>query len=136
MKDFIVVFLVFLFFLNFNTAKAQTKNQAKAVIAQKQDAPEKGTSDSINTKKVTGFASWYKNRGGHFAASTEFKKGSILRVINPANGKFIDVTVNDYGPCKRKHPNRVIDLDRVAFKKIASLRSGLIKIIVLPLSVL
>ena len=126
MKNFIVFFLFFL--LNFNVAEAQTKDQAKTT----KEISEKGT-DSINTKRVTGFASWYKNRGGHFAASTEFKKGSILRVINPANGKFIDVTVNDYGPNKRKHPKRVIDLDKVAFGKIASLKSGLVKIVVMPL---
>jgi rare lipoprotein A (peptidoglycan hydrolase) len=115
------------FLLNFNVAEAQTKDQTKTT----KEISEKGT-DSIN-KKVTGFASWYRYRGGHFAASTEFKKGSILRVINPANGKFIDVTVNDYGPNKRKHPKRVIDLDKVAFGKIASLKSGLVKIVVMPL---
>lgn len=137
MKDFAVVFSLCLFFLSFISAEAKTKHQTttanKEHLAKKQEVTEEEPQDSLGTKKITGVASWYSYKGGHFAASTEFKKGSVLRVINPANGKYIDVIVNDYGPSKKKHPNRVIDLDRVAFKKIAPLKAGLIDIIVLPL---
>jgi D-alanyl-D-alanine carboxypeptidase len=77
---------------------------------------------------TVGTASWYKFKGGLFAASPDFAKGSILRVYNLANGKFVDVTVNDYGPNRTLHPDRVVDLDKVAFNKIASTRDGVIKI--------
>jgi len=84
---------------------------------------------------VTGQASWYAYKGGNFAASPDFPKGSRLRVTNLANGKFIDVTVNDYGPNRLRLPNRVIDLDKQAFKKIASLGAGLVNVKVEPLEI-
>ncbi len=85
--------------------------------------------------RAVGKASWYKYKQGNFAASAEFPKNSRLRVINAANGKFIDVVINDYGPDKTKHPERIIDLDSVAFKKIASTRDGVIDVRVEPLIV-
>ncbi len=89
----------------------------------------KDEQSSVNQDKPdTGIASWYDFKEGAFAASPYFKKGSILRVTNLANGKFVDVVINDYGPNKRKHPNRVIDLDRLAFQKIASLKLGLVRV--------
>lgn len=75
-----------------------------------------------------GKASWYKYKEGLFAASPDFIKGTKLRVYNTENGKFVDVTVNDYGPDRAKHPDRVIDLDKVAFEKIASLGAGIINV--------
>jgi len=83
-----------------------------------------------------GAASWYKYKNGDFAASPDFAKGSVLRVTNLANGKFVDVTINDFGPERAKHPDRVIDLDKVAFGKIASTKAGLIKIKVEPLKII
>jgi len=85
---------------------------------------------------TVGTASWYKYKNGNFAASPDFKKGSVLRVTNLVNGKFVDVTINDFGPERAKHPDRVIDLDKVAFQKIASTKDGLIKIKVEPLKVI
>ncbi|MCX6798097.1 MAG: serine hydrolase [Candidatus Falkowbacteria bacterium] len=83
---------------------------------------------------TSGSASWYKYKGGNFAASPDFKKGSVIRVYNTKNNKFIDVTINDYGPDRIKHPDRVLDLDKEAFKKIASPADGLISIRIEPLS--
>jgi D-alanyl-D-alanine carboxypeptidase len=77
---------------------------------------------------TVGKASWYKYKEGLFAASPDFIKGTKLRVYNTENGKFVDVTVNDYGPDRSRHPDRVIDLDRVAFSKIASLGAGIINV--------
>ena len=84
---------------------------------------------------TVGTASWYKYKNGLFAASPDFPKGSVLRVTNLDNGKFVDVTINDFGPERSKHPDRVVDLDKVAFQKIASTRDGLIKVKVEPLKV-
>lgn len=83
----------------------------------------------------SGQASWYKYKGGNFTASTDFPKGSVLRVKNVDNGKFVDVTVNDFGPDRSIFPNRILDLDYEAFKKIANKGEGLINIVVEPLSV-
>ncbi len=38
------------------------------------------------------------------------------------------VTVNDYGPNRKKYPTRVIDLDAVAFKKLGSLSQGMLAV--------
>jgi len=100
------------------------------------DSINYGSKDSLIAEVHNGIASWYSYHGGLFAASTKFKKGSILRVINKVNHKFVDVIVNDYGPDKKIFPNRIIDLDKIAFQKIAHLRSGIIRIIVLPLKIM
>ncbi|MFH1030042.1 MAG: RlpA-like double-psi beta-barrel domain-containing protein, partial [bacterium] len=84
---------------------------------------------------VIGQASWYKYKGGLFAASPDFPKGSKLRVYNTVNNKFVDVTINDFGPERKLHPNRAIDLDKVAFAKIALTGAGIINVRVQPLSV-
>ncbi|MDD4443722.1 MAG: RlpA-like double-psi beta-barrel domain-containing protein [Patescibacteria group bacterium] len=76
----------------------------------------------------TGKASWYKYKEGLFAASPDYPKGTKLRVYNINNGKSVDVTVNDYGPDRSIHPDRVIDLDRVAFEKIAPLSAGVVSV--------
>ncbi|MFZ4632425.1 MAG: RlpA-like double-psi beta-barrel domain-containing protein [Patescibacteria group bacterium] len=114
-----------------------------------QDVPDKkyvtATTNSLEGKLIIlsnpeilaiGTASWYKYKNGNFAASPDFAKGSILRVTNLANGKSVDVTINDFGPERAKHPDRVIDLDKVAFGRIASVGAGLIKIKVEPLKVI
>ncbi|MFH0956156.1 MAG: RlpA-like double-psi beta-barrel domain-containing protein [Candidatus Falkowbacteria bacterium] len=84
---------------------------------------------------VVGQASWYKYKGGLFAASPDFPKNSKLRVYNTANNKFVDVVINDFGPERKLHPNRVVDLDKVAFSKLASTGAGIINIRVQPLSI-
>jgi len=84
---------------------------------------------------VNGKASWYKYKGGLYTASPDFPKGSKLRVYNTANNKFVDVTVNDFGPERIKHPDRVVDLDYRAFIKIASSKAGVINVRVVPLEI-
>jgi D-alanyl-D-alanine endopeptidase (penicillin-binding protein 7) len=84
---------------------------------------------------ASGRASWYAYKNGDYAASPDFPKGSRLRVHNAANGKFVDVVINDYGPDRSRHPDRVIDLDKIAFKKLAPLGAGMIDVLVEPLEV-
>ncbi|MEA1962734.1 MAG: RlpA-like double-psi beta-barrel domain-containing protein [Patescibacteria group bacterium] len=84
---------------------------------------------------TTGRASWYAYKSGNYAASPDFPKGSKLRVYNMENGKFVDVEINDYGPERQKFPDRVIDLEKNAFARIASLGAGIIDIHVEPLHI-
>lgn len=76
----------------------------------------------------TGRASWYAYRGCLCAAHPYFSKGSLLRVTDAVSGKSVIVTVNDRGPDQRVHPGRVIDLDSLAFKQLASLGAGTIEV--------
>jgi len=137
MKKPFVLFFLGLLSLNCSRTEAKASHRKVSgkhhIAVESTDSISNETKDSFKIENQRGIASWYSYCGGLFAASTKFKKGSILRVINPANNKYVDVIVNDYGPNKRKHPNRIIDLDMIAFKKIASPKLGLIKIIVQPL---
>lgn len=80
-----------------------------------------------------GKASWYKHKGGNFAASPDFPQGSKLRVFNIDNGKFADVIINDFGPNRNSYPDRVVDLDIAAFTKLAPKSQGTVKIAIQPL---
>ena len=79
-----------------------------------------------------GTASWYKYKGCNCAASPDYPKGTKLKVTNLDNGKSIVVKVNDWGPDRSIFPERVIDLDAVAFKKIARKGAGLCRVSVEP----
>jgi len=75
-----------------------------------------------------GRGSWYAYRGCMCAAHPFFPKGSMLRVTSEETGKSIIVTVNDFGPNQSIHPDRVIDLDSVAFRQLAPLGAGTIQV--------
>lgn len=80
------------------------------------------------TLMTDGTASWYKYKGCNCAASPDYPKGTKLKVTNVDNGKSVLVKVNDWGPDRSVHPDRVIDLDVVAFKQIANKSAGLCKV--------
>ena len=82
---------------------------------------------------ISGRASWYGYKGGDWAASPDFPKGSRLRVYSGNRADFVDVAVNDYGPDRTLHPDRAIDLDKAAFAKLAPLGQGMMDVIVEPL---
>jgi uncharacterized protein YabE (DUF348 family) len=74
-------------------------------------------------KADKGQGTWDAWKGGMFAASTTIPKGSYAKVTNTANGKSVVVQINDYGP---QGKGRIIDLDKVAFQKLASIGAGVI----------
>lgn len=82
----------------------------------------------LEEKPLIGKASWYKCKGGLYAASVDYPRKSFLKVTNLENNKTVVVKINDYGPDKKIHPDRIIDLDVVAFKKIANKKQGIIKV--------
>ncbi len=74
-------------------------------------------------KAQKGQGTWYSYQGGLYAASLTISKGGYAKVTNTANGKSVIVQINDSGPYGA---GRIIDLDKVAFAKIASLGAGVI----------
>lgn len=76
-------------------------------------------------KSHRGAASWYAWTGTMAAANPWLPKGSYVRVTNLDNGKSVIVVINDRGPFV---PGRIIDLDKVAFEKIASIGAGVINV--------
>ncbi len=89
-----------------------------------------------------GPASWYVS-GYHCdcAASQVYLRKTKLKVTNitstsPKYGKSMIVRVNDYGPDPAVHPDRPIDLDKVAFKQLAmSVGSGLMLVRIEPVDI-
>ena len=57
-------------------------------------------------------------------ASNYYKIGTILEVTNIANGKSVVVKVNDRGGFK----GMKLDLSEGAFKRIANLKQGILKV--------
>jgi len=74
-------------------------------------------------KAQKGQGTWYAYQGGMYAASLSIPRGGYAKVTNTTNGKSIVVQINDSGPYGK---GRIIDLDKVAFQKIASLGAGVI----------
>jgi len=95
--------------------KNRTKDPVEEIVTQ-------GT--YVKTGKAkTGQGTWYAFRGGLFAASLTIPRGAYAKVTNTENGKSVIVQINDSGPYGK---GRIIDLDKVAFQKIADLGSGVI----------
>ncbi|MEA1926390.1 MAG: G5 domain-containing protein [Patescibacteria group bacterium] len=84
-----------------------------------------GTKVKVGKTKI-GVASWYAHTGAMACASRMFSKGTWLRVTNRENGKQVFVVVNDYGP--QRGTGKMIDLDKIAFKKLASSSKGVIEV--------
>jgi rare lipoprotein A len=82
--------------------------------------------------KESGYASWYKYKDCDCAASPDYPKKTKIKVTNMVNGKSVVVRINDWGPERNIFPDRVIDLDVTAFKKIADKRLGVVKVKVEP----
>ncbi|MEO3813579.1 septal ring lytic transglycosylase RlpA family protein [Sphaerisporangium sp. B11E5] len=61
------------------------------------------------------------NPGALTAAHKSLPMGSIVRVVNPGNGKSVKVRINDRGPFIA---GRCLDLSRAAFDAIGSLSTG------------
>lgn len=76
-------------------------------------------------KKHTGQGTWYAHTGTLSAASPWLPMGSYAKVTNTENGESVIVKINDRGPFGE---GRIIDLDKVAFQKIASLGAGVINV--------
>jgi len=76
-------------------------------------------------KSHRGAASWYAWTGTMAAANPWLPMGSYVKVTNLDNGKSVIVKINDRGPFV---PGRIIDLDKVAFQKIASIGAGVINV--------
>ena len=97
---------------------------------------------------IFGTASWYSTESCHAegtsgimangkamdneaftAASWDYRFGTVLRVTNLDNHRSVLVVVSDRGPSKRLvRRGRIIDLSRGAFRRLARLEAGIIKI--------
>lgn len=79
-------------------------------------------------EETQGRASWYAYKNCLCAAAPYYDIGRYVRVTSLASGKSTIVRINDHGPDTTLHPDRVIDLDAVAFKELAPLGAGTIAV--------
>ena len=74
-----------------------------------------------------GLASWHAYGNSRMiTASRTYPCGSCLRVTNAKTGKSVVVRVGDWGPAG--WTGRALDLNRVAFAKIAPLGGGEVRV--------
>lgn len=94
----------------------------------------------LEEKNITsGIGSWYDysldgvewSINHNTAASRTLKRYSHAKITNIENGESVVVFINDYGP--ERWTGREIDLSSHAFKQLAPLSSGLIKVQIEPL---
>jgi len=90
-------------------------------------------------KSYVGYASWYgkKFQGqliasglkydmySYTAAGKYLPLGTVVRVTNLKNGKWVDVKITDRGPYAY---DRMIDLSYIAAKKIELVKQGVAKV--------
>lgn len=89
----------------------------------------------VNLTPEKGKASWYDyslkgfpdySKTNLTAASTYYPRGTKVEVCS--SDKCVIVRINDYGPAKAVHPDRVIDLSSAAFKELAPLSKGVLEV--------
>lgn len=71
-----------------------------------------------------GTATWYDLIGGMTAASNTLTYGTMVHVVNPENGKSVDVKIVDHGI----KSNAIIDLSKEAFQQLSPLGKGVIQV--------
>ena len=123
------------------THAVYAKNTANIMVAPQPLAQN----DIADEDLIVGQASWYSQQSPgvrkHTANMEIFNDRELtcamwgvpfnqkIRVTNLENGKSVIVRVNDRGPHKRYvRKGRVIDLSKAAFRSIAGLKQGLVKV--------
>ena len=87
--------------------------------------PPPGPAEPANRRRSqVGQASWYQIHNGT-CAHVRLPKGTMVRVVNVANGKEVTCRVADRGPFLG---GRIIDLDREGFAQIDSTTQGVIDV--------
>ena len=107
-----------------------------AILLEATGTPPK---PAVQTNELKGLATWYGAvRNGHWTASGErfdmfamtaahktLPFGTLVRVVNVATGKSVDVRINDRGTLPGDH---VIDLSYEAARQLNILRTGVVNV--------
>jgi rare lipoprotein A (peptidoglycan hydrolase) len=109
------------------------ESAAKPIVVATAPKIAKVTPKPVQVAKVepksptySGTATWYRFGNGLTTASTQFPKGTRLRVVADTSGKYVDVEVNDYGPTADTGVS--LDLNKPAFLKLAPLGAGRVNV--------
>ena len=99
----------------------------RVIAAAQQEIRSFGTKIEV-IEAVEGRASWYAYKDCMCAAHPFYEKGRFVRVTAVNSGKSVIVKINDRGPDRTIHPDRIIDLDATAYRELAPLGSGTIAV--------
>lgn len=123
-----------------STSSSSKSSGSKSTSSSTSSGSTSGSSSSSSksTGKVEkGQASYYADKfhGKATASGEKYEKtkltgahrtlafGTVVRVTNTANGKSVDVRINDRGPFKA---GRVVDVSRAAAEKLGMIQAGVI----------
>lgn len=95
-----------------NSSNGSYRSTTVSYYANKFDGNKTASGETYRHSKMTG-------------AHKSLSFGTRVEIVNVENDKSVIITVNDRGPLK---PSREFDLSQGAFKKIASLNEGIIKV--------
>jgi uncharacterized protein YabE (DUF348 family) len=101
---------------------------AHRVLAEPVTAERRRGTKIVVEETAEGGASWYAYKDCDCGAHNRYPRGTWLRVTNLLDGSRVMIKTNDWGPDPAVHPERVVDLDAVAFRKLAPLWKGVIPV--------
>lgn len=111
----IYIFLLALFVISCgsrNSASSSYRSTTVSYYADKFNGNRTASGETYRHSKLTG-------------AHKSLSFGTRVEIVNVENDKSVIITVNDRGPLK---PSREFDLSQGAFKKIADLSEGIVKV--------
>lgn len=111
----IYIFLLALFVISCgsrNSANGSYRSTTVSYYANKFNGNKTASGETYRHSKLTG-------------AHKSLSFGTRVEIVNVENDKSVIIIVNDRGPLK---PSREFDLSQGAFKKIADLNEGIIKV--------
>jgi rare lipoprotein A len=107
------LFLVFLLVFTYSTYSQETTLKGKvSYYANKFNGRKTASGKRFDNTKLT-------------CAHKTFPFGTLLKIINPIDGRFVIVEVIDRGPFIGK---RIVDLSKSAFLKIGDLKKGVMNV--------
>lgn len=120
-----------------STKKSTAKNGSSSSSSKKSNSSSSSTTKKTTGKVEKGQASYYADKfhGRATASGEKYDKtkmtgahrtlafGTVVRVTNTANGKSVDVRINDRGPFKA---GRIVDVSRAAAEKLGMIQAGVI----------
>jgi rare lipoprotein A len=97
---------------NRNSSNGSYRSTAVSYYANKFDGKKTASGETYRHSKMTG-------------AHKSLSFGTKVEIVNIENDKSVIITINDRGPLKS---SREFDISQGAFKKIASLNEGIVKV--------
>mgnify|MGYP001301455855 CR=1 FL=1 len=83
-------------------------------VAPVREVPDRNPSGTTST--LRGRASWVRASLGPRYLAARMPRGTVLTICGQLD--CVTRTVTDYGPSKRKHPGRIVDMSRADFATI------------------